>query len=345
MGNFHLRRVVAARARYKMQITYKKAGVDIALGSHFIEAIKPFAKGIGGFGGLYKFAAAEYKEPYLVSSTDGVGTKLKLAFLCARHNTVGIDLVAMNVNDVLCVGAEPLFFLDYIATGRMEKEVLTDVVKGIAAGCRQAGCSLVGGETAQMRGFYKNGEYDLAGFCVGVVEKRKIIDGSKIKAGDIIIGLESSGLHSNGFSLVRKVFSERELKKYSPELLKPTRIYVKPVLSLLRTTNYELRTTIKGIAHITGGAFYNKIARILPGNVNARIHRNSWVVPPIFRLIQDKGDIPDKEMYHTFNMGIGMVLIAQPKSAKEIVSRLSRFNLKSWVIGEIVKGKKQVEIV
>lgn len=328
-----------------MPITYKKAGVDIALGNHFIEAIKPFAKGIGGFGGLYKFTAAKYKEPYLVSSTDGVGTKLKLAFLCGKHNTVGIDLVAMNVNDVLCVGAEPLFFLDYIAAGRMEKEVLTDVVKGIAAGCRQAGCSLVGGETAQMRGFYKKGEYDLAGFCVGVVEKRKIIDGSKLKAGDIIIGLESNGLHSNGFSLVRKVFSERGLKKYSPELLKPTRIYVKPVLNLLYAKRYPLHAKIKGIAHITGGAFYNKIARILPGNVNARMHRNSWIVPGIFRLIQAQGDILDKEMYHTFNMGIGMVLIVEPKSEKNIISKLAEFKLKSWVIGEVIKGNKVVEIV
>ena len=334
-----MRCAVAARVRYKMQITYKKAGVDIVLGNHFIEAIKPFTKGIGGFGGLYKFAAAKYKEPYLVSSTDGVGTKLKLAFLCGRHNTVGIDLVAMNVNDVLCSGAEPLFFLDYIATGRIEKRVLIDVVKGISCGCRQAGCSLVGGETAEMPGFYKTGEYDLAGFCVGVVEKRKIIHGSKLKAGDIIIGLESNGLHSNGFSLVRKVFSETELKKYASELLKPTRIYVKPVLSLLRNN------AIKGIAHITGGAFYNKIARILPRNVNVRIHRNSWIVPGIFRLIQDKGDILDKEMYHTFNMGIGMVLIAKPKSAKSIISKLAEFKLKSWVIGEVIKGNKIVEIV
>lgn len=327
-----------------MRITYKKAGVDIALGNRFVETIKPFTKGIGGFCGLYKFAAKKYEEPYLVSSTDGVGTKLKLAFLCGKHNTVGIDLVAMNVNDVLCAGAEPLFFLDYIATGRIEKEALTDVVKGIAAGCRQAGCYLVGGETAEMPGFYKKGEYDLAGFCVGVVEKRKIINGSKLKAGDIIIGLESNGLHSNGFSLVRKVFSERELKKYASELLKPTQIYVKPVLSLLSTSDYR-RATIKGIAHITGGAFYDKIARILPRNVNARIHKDSWVVPKIFRLIQNKGNIEDKEMYHTFNMGVGMVLVVEPKSAKSIISKLAEFKLKSWVIGEVIKGNKVVKIV
>ncbi len=327
-----------------MQITYKKAGVDISEAGRFVEAIKPLTRGIGGFGGLYKFASKKYKEPYLVSSTDGVGTKLKIAFLCGEHNTVGIDLVGMNVNDVLCAGAEPLFFLDYIATGHIEKKVLVDVVKGIAKGCQQAGCSLVGGETAEMPGFYKKGEYDLAGFCVGVVEKRKVIDGSKIKAGNIIIGLESNGLHSNGFSLVRKVLSQNELKRFSRELLKPTRIYVKPVLSLL-STRYSLASSIKGIAHITGGAFYDKIARILPGNVNARIYKDSWVLPGIFRLIQNKGNIPDKEMYHTFNMGIGMVLIVEPRVARKIISRLSKFDLKSWVIGEVVKGRKQVEMV
>jgi len=327
-----------------MQITYKKAGVDISEAGRFIEAIKPLTRGIGGFGGLYKFSGKKYKEPYLVSSTDGVGTKLKVAFLCQKHDTVGMDLVGMNVNDVLCVGAQPLFFLDYIATGHIEKKVLTEVVKGIATGCRQAGCCLVGGETAQMPGFYKKGEYDLAGFCVGAVEKRKVIDGSKIKAGDIIIGLESNGLHSNGFSLVRKVFSQNELKRFSRELLKPTRIYVKPVLSLI-SARYSLFSSIKGIAHITGGAFYDKIARILPGNVNAQIYKDSWGVPGIFRLIQNKGNILDKEMYHTFNMGIGMVLIVEPKVAKQIISRLSKFNLKSWVIGEVVRGRKQVEIV
>ena len=328
-----------------MRKTYKKAGVDIAQADDFVKAIKPLTRGIGGFGGLYKFSSGEYKEPYLVSSTDGVGTKLKIAFLIGKHNTVGIDLVGMNVNDVLCSGAKPLFFLDYIATGKIEKKVLVDVVKGIAKGCQQAGCSLVGGETAQMPGFYKEGEYDLAGFCVGVVEKRKIIDGSKIRPGDKIIGLESNGLHSNGFSLVRKVFSQRELKRMPGELLKATRIYVKPVLSLLRTMNHEPRTIIKGIAHITGGAFYDKISRILPKNVNAGIYKDSWVVPEIFRLMQKKGNIPDKEMYHTFNMGIGMVLIVEAKSVTAIISKLSQMHLKSWIIGEVVKGKKQVKIV
>ncbi|MDD4894901.1 MAG: phosphoribosylformylglycinamidine cyclo-ligase, partial [Candidatus Omnitrophica bacterium] len=271
-----------------MRITYKKAGVDIAEADRFVEAIKPLTCGIGGFGGLYKFMAKKYKEPYLVSSTDGVGTKLKIAFLCGKHDTVGVDLVGMNVNDVLCVGAEPLFFLDYIATGRIEKKVLTAVVKGIAGACRQAGCFLVGGETAEMPGFYKRGEYDLAGFCVGAVDRKNIIDGSKIEAGNIVIGLESSGLHSNGFSLARKVFSKAELKKYSRVLLQPTRIYVKPILDLLYARP-ALHAKVKGVAHITGGAFYDKISRILPGNVNVRIYKDLWIPPAIFRKIQAKG--------------------------------------------------------
>lgn len=327
-----------------MRITYKKAGVDIAKADSFVEAIKPLTRGIGGFGGLFKFAANKYKEPYLVSSTDGVGTKLKIAFLCGKHDSVGIDLVGMNVNDILCSGAQPLFFLDYIATGKINKKVLVDVVKGIAEGCRQAGCSLVGGETAEMPGFYKEGEYDLAGFCVGAVDRRKVIDVSKIKPGDVIIGLESSGLHSNGYSLVRKIFSRSELKKYSRELLRPTRIYVKPILSLLSAMEQEAGA-IKGIAHITGGAFYDKIARVLPRNTNARIYKDSWEVPEIFRMIQSKGNVSDKDMYHTLNMGIGMVLIAKPAAQNEIISRLSGFKVKSQVIGEITKGNKRVEVV
>src|SRR3989338_4896074 len=247
------------------QVTYKKSGVDIDAANRFVEAIKPLTKGIGGFGGLFKFEARKYKEPYLVSSTDGVGTKLKLAFLTGKHDSVGIDLVAMNVNDVLCLGAKPLFFLDYIATGKIEKKILVDVLKGIAKGCCQAGCSLVGGETAEMPGFYKPGEYDLAGFCVGVVDKQGVINGSRIKSGDVLVGIESNGLHSNGYSLARKVLTRKELIKYADELLKPTRIYVKPILSLLSTIDYwpaghgaasysrsHRLSPIKGIAHITG---------------------------------------------------------------------------------------------
>lgn len=330
------------------RLTYKKSGVDIAKATIFKKKIKPLVKksfskevlrGIGGFGSFFEFPKGKFKNPILVSSSDGVGTKLKIAVLANKHDTVGIDAVAMNVNDILCAGAETLFFLDYIAFSKLEQDILVDVVRGINNGCIEAGCSLIGGETAQMPGMYRQGDYDVAGFCVGVVERDDIIDGSKIKAGDVIIGLESNGIHSNGYSLVRKVLSQNELRRMSDELLKPTRIYVKPVLSLLRDND------IKGIAHITGGAFYDKIARILPANVNARINKNAWVVPKIFRLIQNKGNVPEKDMYHTFNMGVGMVLIVAPGAAKAVISKLAEFKLKSWVIGSVIKGKKQVKIV
>lgn len=335
-------------------ITYKSSGVDIQSMELFKSSIKSkvrksfrpeVLKGLGGFGSLFRFNRGKYRDPVLVSSADGVGTKLKIATLLDKHDTVGIDSVAMNVNDILCTGAEPLFFLDYIAFSKVSPGVLSDIVKGVNAGCIEAGCSLIGGETAQMPGFYRDGEYDIAGFCVGVVEKNKIIDGSRIKAGDLVIGLESSGLHSNGFSLVRKVFSERELKDRGRELLKPTRIYVKPVLNLLQTSNSPLPTQIHGIAHITGGAFYDKIARILPKDINVIIDKRSWLIPRIFSLIQDKGNISDKEIYHTLNMGIGMVLIASKTAATLIVNRLRKYKIKSWVIGEAVKGNKKVLII
>ncbi|MCM8770329.1 MAG: phosphoribosylformylglycinamidine cyclo-ligase [Candidatus Omnitrophica bacterium] len=334
-------------------MTYKKAGVDIDRANMFVENIKPLIKkthdinvlaGVGGFGGLYKFEKG-YREPVLVSSTDGVGTKLKIAIEVNKHDTVGIDLVAMNVNDVLCAGARPLFFLDYIACAKLRPPILTEVIKGISQGCVEAGCVLIGGETAEMPGMYKENDYDLAGFCVGVVERSQIIDGAKIEAGDKVIGLESSGLHSNGFSLVRKVFSKNEIKRLTPELLRPTRIYVKPVLALLQTKDNKLEAGIRGIAHITGGAFYDKISRILPAHINVRINKNSWIAPKIFQLIQNKGNIEDKEMYRTFNMGVGMVLIVKPETAPHIISALSKFKIKSWVIGEAVRGKKEVEIV
>ena len=333
-------------------LTYKKAGVDIKKASLFKSRISSLVrkstsaqvlKRIGGFGGFFNFPRGRYKEPVLVSSCDGVGTKLKIAFLVNCHDTVGIDAVAMNVNDILCVGAQTLFFLDYIAYSQLDSDILVEVVKGLNRGCIQAGCSLIGGETAQMPGFYKKGEYDLSGFCVGVVERNKIIDSTRIEPGDILIGLESNGLHSNGFSLVRKVFSQKELKRYCLELLKPTRIYVKPVLSLLNAKRYTL-SAIKGIAHITGGAFYDKIARILPDNVNARIEKDSWIPPKIFRLVQNKGNIAEREMYHTFNMGVGMVLIVSPQAVGRIKSALSKFNLKTWIIGAITKGNKEVQI-
>jgi phosphoribosylformylglycinamidine cyclo-ligase len=335
-------------------LTYKKSGVNIRRLDIFKKRLKYLArssfsqevlKDIGGFGSYFRFPKEKFKEPVLVSSTDGVGTKLKIAALANIHYTVGIDAVAMNVNDILSTGAQPLFFLDYIAFSSVNPDTLLDVIIGLKKGCIEAGCSLIGGETAQMPGMYKRGEYDLAGFCVGVVEKNNIIDSSEIEVGDKLIGLESNGLHSNGYSLVRKVFSESELKRMSKELLKPTRIYVKPVLSLLKNLRTpELKNSVKGIAHITGGAFYDKIARILPKNVNARINKDSWIVPKIFQLIQNKGNIKDREMYHTFNMGVGMVLIVEPEAMKAIISKLAEFKLKSWVIGEIIKGKKEVEI-
>ncbi|MCK9603101.1 MAG: phosphoribosylformylglycinamidine cyclo-ligase [Candidatus Omnitrophica bacterium] len=330
------------------KLTYKKAGVDIQSAGLFKSKIKPLVrksfrpevlKDIGGFGSFFSLAKNKYKEPVLVSSSDGVGTKLKIAGLANKHDTIGIDAVAMNVNDILCTGAESLFFVDYVAYSKAEEKLLLDVIKGINNGCIEAGCSLIGGETAQMPGMYKPGEYDVAGFCVGIVERKDIIDGSKIKAGDLAIGLESSGIHSNGYSLVRKVFSQNELKRMSKELLKPTRIYVKPVLSLLPDSS------IKGIAHITGGAFYDKIARILPGDVDVKIDKNSWPVPKIFRLIQNKGGVEEREMYHTFNMGVGMVLIVEAASAQGIISKLAKSKVKSWIIGEVVEGKKEVRVV
>jgi len=334
-------------------LTYKKAGVDIKSLDKFKEKLKKIIsssyseevlRGIGGFGGLFRFPCKNYRKPILVSSADGVGTKLKIASLVNNHDTVGIDCVAMNVNDILCTGARPLFFLDYIAYSKLNADVLLEISKGLNKGCLEAGCFLIGGETAQMPGMYKANEYDLAGFCVGVVEEDNIIDGSKIEVNDLVIGLESNGLHSNGFSLVRKVFSKDELKRYALELLKPTRIYVKPILSLLHITHYTLHNLIKGIAHITGGAFYDKISRILPDNVDVIINKNKWPVPKIFRLIQNKGRISDEQMYHTFNMGIGMVLIVSPKIQKEIILRLKEYKINTYLIGEVIKGKKQVQI-
>lgn len=336
----------------KSRLTYKKSGVDIGEAEIFKKKISECVrssfipgvlKGIGGFGSLFELPASKFKKPVLVSSTDGVGTKLKIAALAKKHDTIGIDLVAMNVNDILCVGAQPLFFLDYIACGKLNRKVLIDVVKGINDGCVEAGCALVGGETAQMPDMYDGDEYDVAGFCLGAVEKEEIIDGGAIAPGDIIIGLESSGIHSNGYSLVRKVFSDKELKSRAAELLKPTRIYVKPVLGLLKEPG--LKKAIKGIAHITGGAFYDKIARILPVSVGAKIDKGGWEVPDIFRLIQRKGRVAEKEMYHTLNMGIGMVIIVKKDSPDAIMRKLSDSGLSSFIIGEITGGKKDVAVV
>ncbi len=332
------------------KITYKTSGVDIKSASIFKSKIKPLVRSsfrpevltdIGGFGSFFKLNKNKYKDPVLVSSSDGVGTKLVLAKLANKHDTVGMDAVAMNVNDILCTGAESLFFLDYIAFTKVKEDVLLDIVKGINEGCRQAGCSLIGGETAQMPGMYREGEYDIAGFCVGVVERDKIINGEKIGAADVVIGIASSGLHSNGYSLVRKVLGPVELKRMASQLLEPTRIYVLPILELLRQYGKE----IKGIAHITGGAFYDKISRILPKNIDVCIQKSSWQVPEIFRLIQYKGNIDDLEMYHTLNMGIGLVLIVQKEKVNLIMKKLAELKLKAWIIGAALKGNKEVRMV
>ena len=331
-------------------ITYKKSGVDIKSANIFKSKLKPLVRksfrkevlaDIGGFGSFFKLAKEIYEEPVLVSSSDGVGTKLVIAKLANKHNSVGIDAVAMNVNDILCTGAQPLFFLDYIAFSNVKENILVDVVSGINKGCIESGCSLIGGETAQMPGMYKQGEYDIAGFCVGVVDKHKIINGSKIKPGDLAIGVASSGLHSNGYSLVRKILGEKLLKKMSSQLLIPTRIYVKPVLALLKNFPKD----IAGISHITGGAFYDKISRILPKNIDLNIRKGSWPVPKIFSYIQNRGNVEEREMFHTLNMGIGLVLIVRPASGRKIISSLAKSGLKSWIIGQAVKGNKKVNII
>ncbi len=335
-------------------LTYKFCGVDIDKAGFLLEKIKPLIRkthtqevltDIGGFSGLFDAQVLKrYRNPVLVSSTDGVGTKLKIAFLVNRHDTVGIDLVAMNANDILTAGARPLFFLDYLACAKLERKKYFEIIKGITDGCRQAGCALIAGETAEMPGMYREGEYDLAGFCVGVAEKDDIIDGRNMKIGDKVIGLASSGLHSNGFSLVRKIFTLSEQKKMAEELLKPTRIYVKPILNLLQATGYKLQATIRGIAHITGGAFYEKIPRIIPEGMAINIKKNAWQLPRIFKLVQARANIADKEMYRTFNMGIGMVMVVAKARENQIKQALAKLDVESWVIGEAVKGNREVII-
>lgn len=338
-----------------MPITYKDAGVDIDAGDLFVRKIKPYVKStfrpevlthIGGFGGL--FALKKYRNPVLVSGTDGVGTKLKIAFLMNRHDTVGIDLVAMCVNDIIVSGAEPLFFLDYFATGRLKPDVHADIVKGIAAGCRQAGCALIGGETAEMPSFYAEDEYDLAGFAVGVVEKSRIIDGSRIEPGDQLIGLASSGLHSNGYSLVRKVLLDSgryKLNQTPPglgmplgnALLTPTKIYAKTVLTLSK------KLDIRGMAHITGGGITENLPRILPKAAKAVVRKGSWNIPGIFGLVQQEAGVDDAEMYRDFNMGIGMILVVPERQVMATIKAAKRLGERPFHIGEIAKGKHVVE--
>lgn len=313
-------------------INYKKAGVDIDRANRFVDHIKKIAPNIGGFSGLYPIDG----KRLLSGSCDGVGTKLKIAHLLKKHDTIGIDLVAMNVNDVVCSGARPLFFLDYFACGKLNLSIARDVIKGIKKGCDLAGCALLGGETAEMPGFYKGDDYDLAGFVTGIVEKKHVIDGSRVAAGDLILGLPSSGPHSNGYSLIRKALSEKEIKERGKELLAPTRIYVKEILRALKLAG----SSIHALCHITGGGFYDNIVRLLPANRKAVIDKSSWRVPSIFRLIQEKGGIPEKEMYRTLNMGIGMVLIVKRNAVEKIRKHLKD----ALLIGRIIHGKKEVVI-
>jgi phosphoribosylformylglycinamidine cyclo-ligase len=289
---------------------------------------------IGGFAGLFPFPMAGYKEPMLVGCTDGVGTKLKIAFLADKHDTVGIDLVAMNVNDLLCCGAKPLFFLDYFACGKLNVGVAEKVIKGIVEGCRQSGCVLLGGETAEMPGFYKNGEYDLAGFAVGAVDKAKTIDGHTVQPGDIVLGLPSSGIHSNGYSLVRKLFTQKELVKRAKEFLEPTKIYVADVMPLVQSET----PLIKAMAHITGEGLTGNIPRVLPAGVQVRIEKGSWPVSELFQEIQKRAKLPDDEMFGTLNMGIGLVLVVAPEHVPQVKKHLA----KVYVIGSIEKGAQGI---
>ncbi len=322
--------------------TYKDSGVDIDKANSFVESIKPLARstsrpevlsGIGGFGALCRLPLRKFKDPILVSSTDGVGTKLKLAKMVGCYEGLGIDLVAMNVNDILTLGAEPLFFLDYFAVGKIDKDMMKRVITGIAIGCKQAGCALIGGETAEMPGLYTKGDFDLAGFCVGVVDREKIIDGKKAKAGHVIIGIASSGVHSNGFSFVRKVLNNGFIRTHADEIIKPTKIYVKPVLSLIE------KEPIFSMAHITGGGFFDNIPRVLPKGCGAKIHAGAWPIPRVFQWLKEKSNTQAKEMYRTFNMGIGMVLVTPEDRALKVISHLAKFKERAWIIGEIVKGE------
>lgn len=340
---------------------YKAAGVDVEAGYESVRLIKDDVKrtaiegvlgGIGGFGGLFEIGKG-YENPVLVSGTDGVGTKLKIAFLMDKHDTIGQDCVAMCVNDVACSGAKPIFFLDYLAVGKNIPEKIASIVKGVADGCVKAGCALVGGETAEMPGFYPEDEYDLAGFSVGIVEKSKITDGDRAKAGNKLIGIASSGIHSNGYSLVRKLFdlngesAKDNLNEYSDKLgmkvgealLTPTRIYVKPLLKLIDEVG------INTVSHITGGGFIENVPRMLPDGLKAVIHKGTWDILPIFDVLQEKGNIPEMDMYNTFNMGIGMIVAVDADKADAAVKCLEEAGEKAYIIGELAEGEKGVEIV
>ena len=332
-------------------LTYKDAGVDIDAGNSLVERIKPLVArtsrkevlaGLGGFGGLFAIPPDRYEEPVLVSGTDGVGTKLKLAQKLHRHDTIGIDLVAMCANDVLVLGAEPLFFLDYFGCGRLDVDTAADVIAGIANGCEQAGAALIGGETAEMPDMYADGEYDLAGFCVGAVDRKDLIDGSTIEAGDVIIGIASSGLHSNGFSLIRRVLDidDRSLIDGTPVaelLLEPTKIYVRPVLALIN------EVTVKGLAHITGGGISENLPRTLPDGLHARVDTNSWQQAAVFDWLADTGRIAIDEMRRTFNCGVGMTVVLGQDDADRAVKVLTQAGETAWLMGEVVAGEGEVD--
>lgn len=339
-----------------MSLTYKDSGVDKEAGYKQVQLIKGLIKrthtpgvlsDIGGFSGLFQIDKDKYSEPVLVSGTDGVGTKLRIAFMADKHDTIGQDCVAMCVNDILCQGAKPLFFLDYIATGQLIPEKMASVVKGVSDGCLEAECALIGGETAEMPGFYNKEEYDIAGFAVGIVDKEKIITGANIEEGDLVLGLPSTGLHSNGFSLVRKIVLDKEnmsISSFIPELkttigeelLKPTRIYFKPVYELIE------KFKIKGISHITGGGFYENIPRMMPEGLTAKIDTSVIDTPMIFKLLQKWGNIAEKEMYSTFNMGVGMILVVSKDEVEDIKALLNDKEEKFYELGEIVRGNKGV---
>ncbi|WP_105619887.1 phosphoribosylformylglycinamidine cyclo-ligase [Vallitalea okinawensis] len=339
-----------------MALDYKQAGVDVEAGYKAVELMKKHVgrtmreevvTGLGGFSGLFSLGNFKHMEdPILVSGTDGVGTKLKLAFELDQHDTIGIDAVAMCVNDIICCGAEPLFFLDYIACGKNHPEKIADIVKGIADGCVQAGSALIGGETAEMPGFYPENEYDLAGFAVGIVDKAKLIDGRNMKDGDLIIGLSSSGIHSNGYSLVRKIIDVNELqldRNYEPltktlgdELITPTKIYVKACETLKKDVD------IKAISHITGGGFYENIPRMMQKGFTAKIQKGSWQIPEIFNFLQKKGDVSEEAMYNTFNMGIGMAIIINKEDAEKAIEVLKTIDDEAVIIGEVVTGDEGI---
>ncbi len=335
-----------------MAITYKDSGVDVTAGYRAVDLMKKHVKStydanvmgdLGSFGGFYSLGGTQMKEPVLVAGTDGVGTKLKYAFIMDKHDTVGIDCVAMCVNDVVCQGARPLIFLDYLAVSKLVPERVAELVSGVSEGCRQAGCALIGGETAEMPGFYQPGEYDMAGFCVGIVDRDRVINGNSIVAGDILIGLKSSGIHSNGYSLVRRLFGEDRtaVDVYSDELgckiwealLTPTRIYVKTILALIE------KVKVKGIAHITGGGFIENIPRIFPQGIGGKIDKTSYEIPAIFRMMKRMGEMEDRQIYNTFNMGIGMVIAVAKEDAQSALNALKDLGEDPCILGETVKGE------